>query len=78
MDESCAWKTSSALELCLADIAYDSASFWRLLIDRDMTPVIANNPAHERQHPFYPQAYRLRNVIERTFGRPKDRRRIAT
>jgi len=67
-----------APRLCLADGAYDSDAFRRLLLDRGTTPVIPNNPTRKRQHPFDRQAYRLRNVIERTFGRLKDWRRIAT
>ena len=64
--------------LCLADGAYDSDAFRRLLLDRGTTPVIPNNPTRKRRHPFDRQAYRLRNVIDRTFGRLKDWRRIAT
>lgn len=67
-----------APELCLADAAYDSDGFRRLLLDRDTMPVIPNNPTRKRLHPFDREAYRLRNVIERTFGRLKDWRRIAT
>lgn len=64
--------------LCLADAAYDSDALRRLLIDRGTTPVIPNNPTRKRQHPFDRRAYRLRNVIERTFSRLKDWRRVAT
>ncbi len=67
-----------APRLCLADAAYDSDAFRRLLLDRRTTPVIPNTPTRKRIHPFDRQAYRLRNVIERTFGRLKDWRRIAT
>ena len=41
-------------------------------------PVIPNNPTRKRRHPFDRKKYRLRNVIERTFSRLKDWRRIAT
>jgi transposase len=64
--------------LCLADAAYDSDAFRTRLLARGTTPVIPNNPTRKRKHPFDRQAYRLRNVIERTFCRLKDFRRIAT
>lgn len=64
--------------LCLADAAYDSEAIRRLVIDRGGQPVIPNNPARKRKHPFDRAAYRLRNVVERTFCRLKDWRRIAT
>ena len=64
--------------LCLADAAYDSDALRAMLIDRGTLPVIPNNPTRKRKHPFDRQAYRLRNVIERTFSRIKDWRRIAT
>ncbi len=67
-----------APRLCLADTAYDSDAFRSLLLERGTTPVIPNNPTRIRHHPFDRQAYRLRNVIERTFSRLKDWRRIAT
>ena len=40
--------------------------------------VIPNNPPRKRKHPFDKIAYRTRNVIERTFCRLKDWRRVAT
>jgi putative transposase len=40
--------------------------------------VIPNHPTRKRRHPFDRTAYRLRNLIERTFARLKDWRRIAT
>ncbi len=64
--------------MCLADTAYDSNAFRRLLIDRGTLPVIPNNPTRKHKHPFDRRAYRLRNVIERTFSRLKDWRRVAT
>ena len=65
-------------ELCLADAAYDSDALRSELIVRGTTPVIPNNPTRKRRHPFDRKAYRLRNVIERTFSRLKDWRRVAT
>lgn len=64
--------------LCLADAAYDSDALRARLIDQGTRPVIPNNPTRKRKHPFDRHVYRLRNVIERTFSRLKDFRRIAT
>jgi transposase len=64
--------------LCLADTAYDSDAIRALLIARGGKPVIPNNPTRKRKHPFDRNAYRLRNIVERTFCRLKDWRRIAT
>ena len=64
--------------LCLADAAYDSDALRHRLIERGTRPVIPNNPTRKRKHPFDRTAYRLRNVVERTFCRLKDFRRIAT
>ena len=64
--------------ICLADAAYDSDSLRQTLIERGTCPVIPNNPTRKRKHPFDRRAYRQRNVIERTFSRLKDFRRIAT
>ena len=64
--------------LCAADAAYDSDRLRLFLIERGTRPVIPNNPTRKRFHPFDPQAYTLRNLIERMFGRLKDWRRIAT
>ena len=63
---------------CLADTAYDSDAFRAWLWRRGCQPVIPNNPTRKRKHPFDPVAYRERNVIERTFCRLKDWRRVAT
>jgi putative transposase len=61
-----------------ADMAYDSNTLRRFLTQRGTIPVIPNNPTRKRTHPFNARAYRQRNVIERTFCRIKDWRRIAT
>jgi transposase len=63
---------------CLADAAYDSDALRARLIACGATPVIPNNPTRKRKHPFDRDAYRQRNLIERTFSRLKDWRRIAT
>ncbi len=64
--------------VCIADAAYDSDAFRNLLKARGTRPVIPNNPTRKRMHPFDARTYRQRNVIERTFSRLKDFRRIAT
>ena len=64
--------------MCAADTAYDSNALRAFLIKRGTQPVIPNNPTRKNTHPFDPQAYKRRNIIERTFGRLKDWRRVAT
>lgn len=63
---------------CAADTAYDSDALRALLLARGTEPIIPNNPTRKRHHPFDPEAYKLRNLIERMFARLKDWRRIAT
>jgi putative transposase len=64
--------------LCLADAAYDSDALRVRLIRAGTRPVIPNNPTRKRKYPFDREAYRQRNIIERTFSRLKDWRRVAT
>ena len=64
--------------LCAADTAYDSDRLRLFLVERGTCPVIPNNPRRKHLHPFDPEAYKLRNLIERMFCRLKDWRRIAT
>jgi putative transposase len=64
--------------LCAGDAAYDSDRLRLFLIARGTQPVIPNNPTRKHHHPFDPEAYKLRNLIERMFCRLKDWRRIAT
>ena len=64
--------------LCAADAAYDSDALRQFLIERGTQPVIPNNPTRKRLQPFDPEAYKRRNIIERTFCRLKDWRRVAT
>jgi putative transposase len=64
--------------LCAGDAAYDSDRLPLFLIERGTRPVIPNNPGRKHHHPFDPEAYKLRNLIERMFCRLKDWRRIAT
>ncbi|TAW80909.1 hypothetical protein ELI13_38430, partial [Rhizobium ruizarguesonis] len=60
------------------DTAYDSDTLRDFLTARGTQPVIPNNPTRKRMQPFDPIAYKRRNIIERTFCRLKDWRRIAT
>jgi len=64
--------------LCAADAAYDSDALRVFLVERGTRPVIPNNPTRKHIHPFDPEAYKLRNLIERMFCRLKDWRRVAT
>lgn len=41
-------------------------------------PIIPNNPTRKTRHPFDEDAYKARNIIERTIGRLQDWRRIHT
>lgn len=66
------------LERLIADKAYDTNAFRRLLAEQATEAVI---PSSARRNPLIPHdaiAYRQRNLIERMFGRLKDFRRIAT
>ena len=63
---------------CLADGAYDSDRLRAALLEHGIEPVIPNNPTRKRPHPFDRTAYKLRNVVERTFCHLKDFRRVAT
>ena len=62
----------------IGDKAYDVDHLRRLLRSRGTTAVIPNKITRVNRHPFDPGAYKARNVIERTFCRVKDFRRIAT
>ncbi|AOF92472.1 transposase DDE domain protein (plasmid) [Sinorhizobium sp. RAC02] len=62
----------------IADTAHDSDRLRQYLLKRKTVPVIPNNPTRKRRHPFDERPYRRRNMIERTFCRLKDWRRIAT
>lgn len=62
----------------LADTAYDSDAFRKLLLDNGTTPVIKPNPTRKHIPPFDEALYRCRNLIERAFSHLKDWRRVAT
>jgi transposase len=62
----------------VGDKAYDVDQLRALLRSRGTAAVIPNKITRVNRHPFDPLAYKARNVIERTFCRLKDFRRIAT
>jgi transposase len=62
----------------IGDKAYDVDHLRGLLRSRGTTAVIPNKITRVNRHPFDRLAYKARNVIERTFCRLKDFRRIAT
>lgn len=62
----------------IADKGYDSDDLRSWLTARGTTPVIPPRSNRKVQHAYDRSLYRTRNVIERTFNRFKDFRRIAT
>lgn len=62
----------------LADRGYDGDAFRAEIFKLGAKPVIPNKSNRVRLHRFNKKAYKGRNVIERTFCRLKDFRRIAT
>jgi transposase len=60
------------------DKAYSSRSIRLALRKRGITPVIPTKANERRQPGFDREAYRQRNIIERTINRLKNFRRIAT
>lgn len=62
----------------IADKGYDSDALRAWLTERGTTPVIPPRSNRKVQLDFDRALYRTRNVIERTFNRFKDFRRIAT
>lgn len=71
-------ETLPPARLCAADTAYDSNGLRSFLIARGTEPVIPNNPTRKNIQPFDRESYKRRNIIERTFCRLKDWRRVAT
>ena len=65
-------------EHVVADKGYDSARLREWLQARGTTPVIPPRKNRKVQYPYDENLYKERNVIERTFNRFKDWRRIAT
>jgi transposase len=62
----------------IADKGYDGDSFRAEIVSRGAKPVIPNKSNRIAIHRFNKRAYKGRNVIERSFCRLKDFRRIAT
>ncbi len=62
----------------IGDKGYDADHLRQVLGSRATTVVIPNKINRVTQHPFDAATFRLRNIIERTFCRLKDFRRIAT
>ena len=62
----------------IADKGYDSAALRQWLAARGTEPVIPPRANRKLQYTYDKALYRNRNVIERSFGRLKDYRRIAT
>ena len=62
----------------IADRGYDGDAFRAEIFNCGAKPVIPNKSNRVMIHRFDKRAYKGRNVIERTFCRLKDFRRIAT
>lgn len=62
----------------IADKGYDSAALREWLQQRGTEPVIPPRRNRKVQYSYDTTLYRQRNVIERSFARLKDYRRIAT
>jgi transposase len=62
----------------IADRAYDAAHFRAAISEIGAVPVIPAQPTRKHPARHDPVAYKLRNRIERLFGRLKRYRRVAT
>ena len=62
----------------IADKGYDSKALRAWLRQRGAEPVIPPRKCHKKPPAFDARKYKHRNVVERTFCRLKDFRRIAT
>ena len=62
----------------LADRAYDARSLREWLADQGCEAVIPPQSNRKHPHAYDPVAYKQRNIIERSFCRLKDFRRIHT
>jgi putative transposase len=62
----------------IADAAYDRDELRRWLAIRGSRIVIPNRQNRKRPYSFDAVTYKRRNIVERTFCRLKDFRRIAT
>ena len=61
----------------IADAAYDCVDLREWLAQRQSRVVIPNRKNRRKPYPFDAVTYRRRNVVERTFCRLKDFRRVA-
>lgn len=62
----------------LADKAYDSGDFRRLLAEQDCMAVIPSNASRAQRFPYDKDLYKARSDIECTFNLLKQARRFAT
>ena len=62
----------------IADAAYDCEELRDWLADRGSRTVIPNRKNRKKPFPFDAVTYKRRNIVERTFCRLKDFRRVAT
>ena len=62
----------------IADKAYDCAALRKLLAEKNVKAIIPNRCNRKQPYPFDAVTYKRRNVVERTFCRLKDFRRLAT
>ena len=62
----------------IADAAYDAEDLRDWLAGRGSRTVIPNRKNRKKPFPFDAVTYKRRNVVERTFCRLKDFRRLAT
>ena len=62
----------------LADAAYDADHFRAAIAKAGAISVIPNNPSRASKHPFDPELYKERHLIECCFNRLKHFRRVAT
>jgi transposase len=66
------------MRVLIADKGYDGDAMRAEIIKRGTKPVIPNKANRVVRHPFDRRTYKGRNVIERSFCRLKDFRRVAT
>ena len=76
--QACALLEGQKAGAVLADTAYDSNALRSLIADMKAKAVIPSNPTRKIQIPHDAALYKLRNRIERTIGKLKQLRRIAT
>lgn len=72
------WQPCHLQHHLIADKGYDSTALRDWLTSRGTIPVIPPRSNRKIQYHYDRKLYRERNIIERTFNRFKDFRRIAT